>query len=129
MRPIINFWHICLSLILIAVTTASLADTSNKWRLEFDGSADTSGIITIQVNTPDSESIRVDIEVPFDMGENDVAKHVQKYLEAQLPKDIYHVERDDWEDVLIKKHWGEENFEVIILANTVKGVEIDLEKE
>jgi len=74
-------------------------------------------------------SVRLDVRrieaIKDGTGENAVAKAVVKSLKEQLPEDSYHVERDDGEDVLIKKRLGEENFDVEIVSNTVKGVRIN----
>ena len=119
------------TLLLAALFFSSLAaaDTSNKWRLQFSGNSESSGTIVIQVTATGSAPISVEINVPFDKSENEVAEHAEKALDAVLPEDIYHVERDDGEDVLIKKKFGEENFEVLIVSNNVKGVSINLDKE
>ena len=58
-----------------------------------------------------------------------MAKTVVKGLQAQLPKDGYHVERDDGEDVLVKKKRGAANFDLEITSNSVKGVRINPEHE
>ena len=128
MRHVRNIWLLILTLSLFAYG-ASAQDTSNKWRLEFNGRADASGELVIQITVPESQSWRITVEIPKGMSENTIAKLVKNTLKEQLPKDVFKIERDDWEDVLIKKRMGSDNFEVMIIVNTVKGVEIDLEKE
>ena len=128
MRHVRNIWLLILTLSLFAYG-ASAQDTSNKWRLEFNGRADSSGEIVIQITVPESQSWRITVEIPKGMSENTIAKLVKNTLKAQLPGDVFKIERDDWEDVLIKKRMGSDNFEVMIIANTVRGVEMDLEKE
>ena len=128
MRHVRNIWLLILTLSLFAYG-ASAHDTSNKWRLEFNGRADASGEIVIQITVPESQSWRITVEIPKGMSENTIAKLVKNTLKAQLPKDVFKIERDDWEDVLIKKRMGSDNFKVMIIANTVKGVKMDLEKE
>jgi hypothetical protein len=92
--------------LLLAASLSAQAKPSNKWRLEFSGGADSDGT-----------------------GENHVAKDVVKGLKAQLPEDGYHVERDDGEDVLIKKRHGAADFDVEVVSNTVKGVRIHPDRE
>ena len=128
MRHVRNIWLLILTLSLFAYG-ASAQDTSNKWRLEFNGRADASGEIVIQITVPESQSWRITVEIPKGMSENTIAKLVKNTLKAQLPKDVFKIERDDWEDVLIKKRMGSDNFKVMIIANTAKGVKMDLEKE
>ena len=43
--------------------------------------------------------------------------------------DRFHVERDDGEDVLIKKRRGNSDFGVEIMSNSVKGVRINIDRE
>ncbi|MDD3650822.1 hypothetical protein [Immundisolibacter sp.] len=73
--------------------------------------------------------IDVTINVAKATGENSVAEAVVLGLQAQLPPDAYHAERDDGEDVLIKKQDGAADFSVAIVFNTLKGVRINPDKE
>ena len=116
------------ALLLISVA-ATQASTSNKWRLQFSGGADSDGVIVLRITPKGGEAITAQIAIKDGTGENSVAKAVVNGLKEQLPKDHYHVERDDWEDVLIKKHHGDENFSVEIVSNTVKGVRINPDRE
>ncbi|MDX1381524.1 MAG: hypothetical protein R3233_10405 [Xanthomonadales bacterium] len=121
-----------LAVALLALPTAALAATtspSNKWRVEFSGGADSDGAIVIKVTPKGGESIEASIDVKKGTGENAVAKTVVKGLKAQLPKEAYHVERDDGEDVLVKKKRGAADFSLEIVSNTVKGVRIHPEHE
>lgn len=116
-----------LALLLTAFTAA--ASPSNKWRLEFSGGADSDGTIVLRISPEGGTPIDASIDVKDGTGENAIAKTVVKGLEAQLPEDGYHVERDDGEDVLIKKRHGAANFDVEIVSNTVKGVRINRDRE
>lgn len=102
---------------------------SNKWRLQFSGGADSDGVITLKLIPKEGEPIVADTPIKKGTGENSVAKAVVTSLKAQLPKKVYHVERDDGEDVLLKKKRGAENFGIEIVALTVKGVRIRPQKE
>jgi len=62
-------------------------------------------------------------------GENAVAKAVVKSLKKQLPPKQFHIERDDGEDVLVKRKWGAPTFSFKVVSNTVKGVRINPDKE
>jgi hypothetical protein len=117
------------ALSLLVAAAAALADTSNKWRLEFSGGADSDGVIVIQVQPKGGEPIEARIAIAKHTGENAVAKAVTKGLKEQLPSKTYHVERDDGEDVLVKKRHGAANFGIKIVSNTVKGVRINPDKE
>jgi hypothetical protein len=118
-----------LVVLLLFAAAAAQASTSNKWRLQFSGGADSDGVIVLRITPRDGEAITAEIAIEDGTGENNVAKAVVDGLKEQLPKDHYHVERDDWEDVLVKKRLGDENFSVEIVSNTVKGVRINPDRE
>lgn len=118
-----------LALVLAASAATATASPSNKWRLQFSGKANSDGVITITVHPQGGTPITTEIPVKDNTGENGVAKTVVKGLEANLPKEAYHVERDDGEDVLVKKRHGAANFDLTIDSNTVKGVRINPDKE
>lgn len=122
------------AIVLLALPAATLAATtgpgpSNKWRVEFSGGAESDGTIVLKVTPKGGESLEASIDIKKGAGENHVAKLVVEGLKAQLPKEAYHVERDDGEDVLIKKKRGAADFVVEITSNTVKGVRIHPEHE
>ena len=114
---------------LLTATLAIEASPSNKWRLQFSGGADSDGTIVLRITPKGGAPIEASIDVEDGTGENAVAKTVVKGLKAQLPEDGYHVERDDGEDVLIKKRHGAANFDLEVVSNTVKGVRINPDRE
>ena len=115
--------------LLLGLAATAEASPSNKWRLQFSGKADSDGVITITVHPKGGTPITTAIEVENNTGENGVAKTVVNGLKANLPKEAYHVERDDGEDVLVKKRHGAANFDLTIDSNTVKGVRINPDRE
>lgn len=100
----------------------------NKWRLDFSGNAEASGTLIIAITPEHGEPITAQIGIADGMGENRVARTVTRALRSALGKG-YHVERDDGEDVLIKRRLGTEKFEVTIVSNTVDGVRINVDPE
>ncbi len=116
-----------LGLVAMLVGTSVLA-VENKWRLEFSGNAETPGVLVIAITPEHGEQLTVDIEIARRLSENRVAKTVARTL-ADALGDGYHVERDDGEDVLIKRRMGTDKFEVTVVSNTVKGVRINLDRE
>ena len=119
----------CLALALAINAFADAPKPSNKWRLEFSGGADSDGVIEITITPKGGSPIATSTSVEDGTSENHVAKTVVESLKAQLPKEAYHVERDDGEDVLIKKKGGAANFAVEIVSNTVDGVRIRPERK
>ena len=112
----------------LAATLAS-ASPSNKWRLQFSGKSHSAGEIVIELTPVGAEPIVVRIDVPDDTSENAVAKRVVEVLRESLPSEAFHVERDDGEDVLIKKRHGAANFDLQIVFNSVKHVRINKDRE
>jgi hypothetical protein len=111
------------------VTSACATKPSNKWRLEFSGGSHSAGEIVVELKPIGGNPMIVHIPVPADKSENAVAKHVVKVLRAKLPEEAYHVERDDGEDVLIKKRHGAANFDLQVLFNSVKHVRVRVDRE
>jgi hypothetical protein len=116
-------------LALLLASASLFASTSNKWRMEFSGKAHSDGTIVVRISPEDGEPITAEIAIANKTGENAVAKTVVKGLKAQLPKDHFKVERDDGEDVLVKKKFGTSNFGLELISNDVKNVRINLDKE
>ena len=102
---------------------------SNKWRLQVSGSAHSDGNIVLRFTPKKGEPITTETAISKKAGENDVAKLLVKSLKAQLDKKQYHIERDDGEDVLVKKKMGKEDFAFEIVSNDVKNVRFNLDKE
>ena len=117
-----------LALFFLVASLAS-ASPSNKWRLQFSGKSHSAGEIVIELTPVGGEPIVVKINVPDDTSENAVAKHVVRKLRESLPDDAFHIERDDGEDVLIKKRHGAANFDLQIVFNSVKHVRINKDRE
>jgi hypothetical protein len=128
-KPKSYFNRMFLLLIAVTLATVAVANTSNKWRLQFSGNSESAGEIVIQIAPEDGQPFSVTISFEEGLSENKVAKRVVTVLESKLPEDVYKVERDDGEDVLIKKRFGEEDFEVSITSNTVKNTRINLDRE
>ena len=116
-------------LLTLIVSATALAHPSNKWRLQFSGGSHSDGEIVLQFSPKGGEAFMVHIPVPADKSENTVAKIVTRVLREKLPSDAFHVERDDGEDVLIKKRHGTADFDLIVVFNSVKHVRINPDRE
>jgi len=114
---------------LLVLSSAALAEVSNKWRLEFSGDAESGGEIIFRITPQGGVPIDAVVTIPNDTDENEVAQAVALGLQAQLPPEAYHVERDDGEDVLVKKLEGAADFGLAIVSNTVAGVSIHPDEE
>ncbi len=102
---------------------------SNKWRIEVSEGAKSDGIMLFRVSPKDQAAIDVRVHINDGLRENMVAKAIKNAFRKQLPKGDYHVERDDGEDVLVKRRWGTPRFGLDLVSSDVKAVRIDLEKE
>ena len=111
------------------VVSQATAKPSNKWRIKFNHSAKSAGEIVFSVEPVGGEPIEVHAQIEEGMGENKVAKVVRDAFRAQLPKERFHIERDDGEDVLVKKRHGEVNFDLHLKNCSVENLRIKLKRE
>lgn len=124
-----HFITVMLTALALTLSAAANASPSNKWRLQFSGGAESEGEIVIRFTPVGGEPIETVTHIEDGRGENGVAKDVVSSLKKQLPGDAFHVERDDGEDVLVKKRRGAADFDVEIVSITVKDVRINPDKE
>lgn len=117
------------AIILLLLAGGSGASPSNKWRLEFSGNAESDGVIELKITPKGAEPLTCNVEITKGTSENKVAKAVVEACRDQLPEEALHIERDDGEDVLFKKRRGTANFDIEIIANTVKDVRINRDRE
>ncbi len=61
--------------------------------------------------------------------ENRVAEEIRKAFTVQVDGKRLRAERDDGEDVLLKRRFGTPRFSLQVLRNTVRGVDLELERE
>ena len=116
---------------LCTVSVAGAADgpsLSNKWRIEVSEGANNAGTIAFRVTPKDGTPVDVVVNVKDGRSENGVASDVRDAFKKALDSKVYKVEKDDGEDVLVKKRKGPD-FEVKLVESTVKGTRIDVEKE
>lgn len=113
----------------LAAEEAKKPSYSNKWRIECSGKAKSDGTIVIKLSPKEGEPITIEVPIANKTSENDVAKTLVKGLKAKLDKKAYHVERDDGEDVLVKKKGKSTNFGLEIVSNDVEHVRLHVEKE
>jgi len=117
------------SLMLAALAFADTAPTSNKWRIELDGQALSSGDLQFRVTPRQGESVDVVATIRSGRAENNVAKDVRDAFAAKLSPERYTVEVDDGEDILIKKKDGQPDFALELVESSVRNVNIKVEGE
>jgi len=124
-----NLSKVLVLLAVLLVASQLMAKPSNKWRIKFNHEAKSSGEIVFSVEPIGMEPIEVHAQIEEGMGENKVAKVVRDAFRAQLPKERFHVERDDGEDVLVKRRRGEVNFDLHLKNSSVENLQIKLKRE
>ena len=112
-----------------AVAFGALASPSNKWRIQLGGKAKVDGEIELSFTPKGGAATSVVIPVPAGTHENAAARLVRDAVKAQFGKDVYKVETDDGEDVLVKKRGSTPDFEIIVVRNTAEGLRISLDRE
>jgi len=116
---------------VLAAGVAGAADglsLSNKWRIEVSEGANNAGTIAFRVTPKEGTPVDVVVDIKDGRSENGVASDVREALKKALDPKVYKVEKDDGEDVLVKKRKGPD-FEVKFVESTVKGTRINVEKE
>lgn len=117
-----------LALVPLLWLGSAMAESSNKWRIEISGNARSNGVIVLRVVPVGGAATDVEILIPEDADENHVALLIRDGLFAALDKG-YRVERDDGEDVLIKRRHRRPDFDLILVTNSVEGVSMRLQHE
>jgi hypothetical protein len=103
---------------LSIVTASALGKVADKWRLQVSGGSWNGGTIVMQFVEREAVVTEVTIAIPKLTGENKIARLIRDQLKAGLPKEKFHVEADDGEDVLVKARGPTRPFEIRILSNT-----------
>lgn len=113
----------------MAVAFGAMASPSNKWRVQIGGKAQVDGEIELSFTPKDAVASSVVVTVPAGTHENAAARLVRDALKAKFGKDIYKIEIDDGEDVLVKKRGKTPDFEIVVVRNTAEGLRISLDRE
>lgn len=116
------------TLALAASSLLQAAPLENKWRLQFSGNARSDGTLVLTITPSGGAPVTVPIEVASGTRENRVAKRVVDVLREAIGAD-YKVERDDGEDVLVKRRLGRDRFNVTVVSNSIRGVRLNLDQE
>jgi hypothetical protein len=117
-----------LALVLALGVAPASAEPSNKWRIVVDGSTRSGGTVVLRIAPVGGAAQDVTIQVPERTSENQVAKIVTRELKAALGKAI-HVERDDFEDVLLKRRGKTPDFEVTLVSSSLTGTSFRFRRE
>ena len=112
-----------------ATAAIEAVKSSNSWRIECSGNAESSGIIQFRVLPHQGEVVTVSVQVAKGRSENEVAKDIRDAFRAQLPPARFQAETDDGEDVLIKKKDGQPDFAIELGGSSVEHVRLNVQSE
>jgi hypothetical protein len=113
----------------MAVAFGAMASPSNKWRLQMSGKAKVDGEIELSLTPRDGTAASVVVAVPKGTSENAAARLVRDAVAAQFGKDVYRVEIDDGEDVLVKTRGKTPDVQITVVRNTAEGLRISPDRE
>ena len=102
---------------------------SNKWRIEVKEGANNDGVLRFRVTPKGEAPVEVTVNLKDGRSENGCARDVKDAFKAALDPKRFHVEGDDFEDVLVKKKGDAPDFALELVERTVKGTHVDLERE
>ena len=109
--------------------TGNNSSLSNKWRIQVSEGAKSTGELVFRISPEGQAAMDVSIGIVEGARENKIAAVIRDGLRAQLPEDSYKIEKDDGEDVLIKRRGDAPRFALALISSTVKSVRIRLDKE
>ena len=104
------------------------APTSNKWRLQFSGAAESAGELVFAIADDAGARYEVSVAIEGNDGENRVAAKVRRALDRELPRG-WRVERDDGEDVLVKRRLYHPRFSIVLVRSSVEDVRVGIDRE
>jgi hypothetical protein len=119
---------------IILLTVSALAAlpawaASNKYRIQVSEGAKSDGEIVFAFSPEGVAAFEVAVPIAKGTSENAVARKIRDVLRAKLDPKAFSVEVDDGEDVLVKKAYGQPNFGLKLVSNSVKAVRITLDRE
>jgi hypothetical protein len=109
-------------------TAAPALHYSNKWRLQVSEGANNDGVMHFRVTPKDQPPIDVRVPLKNGRGEDGCARDIRDAFKDALDKNLYKVELDDGEDVLVKRRTGS-TFAIELVESTVKGTRINFDRE
>lgn len=128
-RTLKHFLLALLTVALVACASTPEGGGSNKYRIKFNGKADTDGEVVFLVTPVTGEAKEVRLPVEEGTRENAAANDLEREMKSVLGGRDYGIERDDWEDVLVKKDLTSDNFRLELVSNTVDGLSVRVVKE
>jgi hypothetical protein len=101
---------------------------SDEWRLQVSEGANNDGVMHFRITPKEGAPIDINVPLKDGRGEDGCARDIRDTFRKSLDKNLYKVEIDDGEDVLVKKRGGPD-FAVELVESTVKGTRVNLDRE
>ena len=101
---------------------------SNKWRLEVSEGANNTGTMNFRVTPKGGAAIDIPVALKKGRGEDGCARDIRDTFKKALDKNVYKIEIDDGEDVLVKVHKGPD-IAIELVSSDVKGTRVNLGRE
>ncbi len=101
---------------------------SNKWRLQVSEGANNDGVMRFRFTPKGGTAFEVPVSIKDGRGEDGCARDIRDTFKKALDKDVYKVELDDGEDVLLKVRKGPP-VALELVESTVKGTRINFDRE
>jgi hypothetical protein len=111
-----------------AAVPAAPLHYSNRWRLEVSEGANNAGVIRFRFTPKGGTPFEIPVTLEDGRGEDGVARDIRDTFRKSLDKNVYKIEVDDGEDVLVKLREGPD-IAIEIVEQTVKGTRINLDRE
>jgi hypothetical protein len=111
------------------IADGAKVELSNKWRIKVDGKAAAEGSVVFRITPKEGTPIDVTVPIQKGMSDNQAAKAIVEAFKLYLPKDGFKFERDDGEDVLLKKAGKTPNFTLEIVSSTALNLDLKVKKE
>ena len=121
-------------LIVFGLSSLAVADDhwSDDWKIEVKGRADSAGTISFAMNFEPADDgttadpISVDVLVPKDAKDNDIAETIANNFEALLGDKNFKVNQSWGENVTIKARKDAPDFELTMTGTNVQGISIEI---
>jgi hypothetical protein len=109
------------------VARAATPPPDNKWRIVCIHDALSDGVIVFRLTPIDGPAQELKVPIKAGTYENDVAREIRNVFRANLSEELYHIEIDDGEAVLVKKKRGKPDFSLEFVSHSVNGLGIRVE--
>lgn len=87
----------------VAMAQAAPAKPDDKWRIICMHDTLSDGVVVFRLTPVGGQTQEIKVAIKAGTYENDVARAIRDVFRATLPKELYHIETDDGEAVLVKR--------------------------